>query len=99
VLVVLLFLTEPIGYLPEVVLAGIIVFAATGLVDLAAWRALAHGSRVELTIAAVTAIGMVTVGLLAALGLAVLLSVFDVVRRSAQPHDAVLGGARRRGGS
>lgn len=91
VVAVLLFLTEPIGYLPKSVLGAIIVFAATGLIDVSAWRALRHGSRTEFVIAVVTAVGMMTIGLLPALGVAVLLSVVDVVRRSAQPHDAVLG--------
>ncbi|MDH4159151.1 MAG: SulP family inorganic anion transporter [Actinomycetota bacterium] len=91
VVVVLLFLTEPIGYLPQSVLGAIIVFAALGLVDRSAWRGLWRGPRAELTIAAVTTVGMLTVGLLPALGLAVLLSVADVARRSAQPHDALLG--------
>jgi len=91
VVLVLLYLTEPIGYLPESVLGAIIVFAALSLIDVAAWRGLWVGSRVELTIAAITTAGMLTVGLLPALGLAVMLSVFDVARRSAQAHDAVLG--------
>lgn len=91
VIAVLLFLTEPIGYLPKSVLGAIIVFAAAGLIDLSAWRALHSGSRTEFVIAVVTAVGMMTIGLLPALGVAVLLSVLDVVRRSAQPHDAVLG--------
>jgi high affinity sulfate transporter 1 len=91
VVVVLLFFTEPIGYLPESVLGAIIVFAAFSLIDVPAWRGLWSGSRVELTIAAITTAGMLTVGLLPALGLAVMLSVFDVARRSAQAHDAVLG--------
>ena len=45
----------------------------------------------EVTIAAVTAAGVVAVGVLEALVFAVGLSIVDVVRRSARPHDAVLG--------
>lgn len=97
VLAVLLFLTEPIGYLPKAVLGSIIVFAAAGLVDIPAWRKLREGSRAEFGIALVTAVGMLSVGLLAALGIAVVLSVFDVARRSAQPHDAVLGWSPKAG--
>ena len=39
VLVILLFLTEPVQYLPKAVLGAVIVSAAIGLVDLNAWRA------------------------------------------------------------
>jgi sulfate permease, SulP family len=46
---------------------------------------------VEVTIAAVTVAGVVAVGVLEALVFAVGLSIVDVVRRSARPHDAVLG--------
>jgi len=40
---------------------------------------------------------MLTVGVLPALGIAVVLSVFDVARRSAEPYDAVLGWNTRTG--
>lgn len=97
VLVVLLFLTEPISYLPSSVLAAVIVSAALGLVDPGAWRTLWGTDRVEVAIAAVTMAGVVAVGVLEALLFAVGLSVIDVVRRSANPHDAVLGWVERLG--
>jgi SulP family sulfate permease len=87
ILLILLFLTEPISYLPKAVLGAVIIAAANGLVDPDAWRALWATDRVEVTIAAVT----VAVGVLEALVFAVGLSIVDVVRRSARPHDAVLG--------
>ena len=40
--VVLLFLTEPMQYLPKATLGAVIVFAAIGLVDIPAWRGLAR---------------------------------------------------------
>jgi sulfate permease, SulP family len=91
VALVLLFLTGPIADLPTAVLGAVIVTAAIGLVDPAAWRALWDADRVELTIAAVTTAGVVVTGLLPAIAFAVGLSIVDVVRRSARPHDAVLG--------
>ena len=39
VALILLFLTEPVQYLPKAVLGAVIVFAAIGLVDPQAWRA------------------------------------------------------------
>jgi high affinity sulfate transporter 1 len=97
VLVILLFLTEPVQYLPKAVLGAIIVTAAVGLVDPQAWRDLAVIDPVELAIAAVTAGCVVFLGVLEALVIAVGLSMIDTVRRSAQPHDAVLGWVERLG--
>jgi high affinity sulfate transporter 1 len=91
VALVLLFLTAPLSLLPKATLAAVIVFAAIGLVDVGGWRALIRGSRSELAVAVITVLGMLAVGLLPALLIAVLLSIIDVVRRSAQPRDAVLG--------
>jgi high affinity sulfate transporter 1 len=94
---VLLFLTEPMRYLPKATLGAVIVAAAVGLVDPPAWRALARTSRVEVAIAAATMAGVIAVGVLEALLVAVALSIVDVVRRSATPHDAVLGWVDRQG--
>jgi sulfate permease, SulP family len=94
---VLLFLTGPIADLPKAVLGAVIVSAAVGLVEPAAWRALWDTDRVELTIAAVTTAGVVAVGVLEAIVFAAGLSIVDVVRRSARPHDAVLGWVERLG--
>jgi MFS superfamily sulfate permease-like transporter len=52
---------------------------------------------VEVAIAAVTMAGVVAVGVLEAIAFAVGLSIVDVVRRSARPHDAVLGWVERLG--
>jgi SulP family sulfate permease len=97
VALVLLLLTGPIAYLPTAVLGATIVSAAVGLVDLAAWRALRASDQVELAIAAVTTAGVVIAGVLDSITFAVGLSIVDVVRRSARPHDAVLGWVEKLG--
>jgi SulP family sulfate permease len=97
ILLILLFLTEPVQYLPKAVLGAVIVSAAIGLVDPQAWRALAAVDGVEVAIAGVTTGCVVGFGVLEALGVAVGLSVIDTVRRSARPHDAVLGWVERLG--
>jgi high affinity sulfate transporter 1 len=94
---VLLFFTEPMQYLPKAVLGAVIVSAAVGLVEPTAWQALRRVSRFELGIAAATMVGVIALGVLEALVIAVALSIVDVVRRSAQPHDAVLGWVDRLG--
>jgi SulP family sulfate permease len=97
VALVLLFLTAPIADLPKAVLGAVIVVAAAGLVDVPAWRRLWETDHVELTIAAVTTAGVVLVGVLESIIFAVGLSMVDVVRRGARPHDAVLGWVERLG--
>jgi MFS superfamily sulfate permease-like transporter len=97
VAVILLFLTGPVQYLPKAVLGAVIVFAAIGLVEPQAWRALAAIDPVEVAIAAVTTVCVIFFGVLEALVVAVGLSMVDTVRRSASPHDAVLGWVERLG--
>lgn len=57
VALVLLFLTQPMSYLPKAVLGAVIVSAAIGLVDPGAWHALRLVSRFALGIAAATLLG------------------------------------------
>jgi len=97
VALILLFLTGPVQYLPKAVLGAIIVFAAVGLIEPQAWRTLAAVDPVEVAIAAVTTVCVVFFGVLEALVVAVGLSMVDTVRRSAKPHDAVLGWVERLG--
>jgi SulP family sulfate permease len=97
VLLILLFLTEPVQYLPKAVLGAVIVSAAIGLVEPQAWRALAAVDNVEVAIAGVTTGCVIVFGVLQALVVAVGLSIIDAVRRSARPHDAVLGWVERLG--
>ena len=66
-----------------------------GLIGPAAWRGLARVSKSEVVIAAITMIGVIVIGVLPALLLAIALAVIDVIRRSATPHDAVLGWVER----
>ena len=100
---ILLLLTEPIQYLPTAILGAVIVFASLKLIEPQQWRGLAHSSRVEVGISAVTAVVVVGIGVLPAIVVAVVLSIIDVVRRAATPGDAVLGyspsrsAVRRRG--
>src|ERR1700729_2491945 len=97
VALVLVLLTGPLAQLPKAVLGAAIVTAAIGLVNPRAWRELWETDRVELSIAAVTTAGVIVTGVLNAIVFAVGLSIVDVVRRSAHPHDAVLGWVPRLG--
>jgi MFS superfamily sulfate permease-like transporter len=97
VAVVLLFLTAPMQYLPKAVLGAVIISASLGLINPSAWRGLARISKVEVALAATTMVGVIVFGVLQALLVAVALSVIDAIRRSAKPHDAVLGWVERLG--
>jgi SulP family sulfate permease len=97
IVVVLLFLTAPVEQLPSACLGAIIVYAALGLIEPKAWRALAEVGRYEVVIAAVAFVGVLAIGVLQALVIAVGLSIVDYVVRSAKPHDAVLGWVPRLG--
>ncbi len=95
--VVLLLLTEPVELLPKAVLGAVIVMAALSLVDVGEWRALRAAGTAEVVIAAVTMFGVVVVGVLWGLAVAVVLSILHTTSRSARPHDAVLGWVPRLG--
>lgn len=88
---ILLFFTAPIRFLPTAILGVVIVYASLKLIDPAQWRELARSSRSEVAIAAITALAVVGIGVLQAIAVAVVLSIIDVVRRAATPGDAVLG--------
>ncbi len=91
VALILLFLTGPIQYLPVSVLAAIIIVASIGIIESSAWITLRRSSRAEVAIAMATLALVLTVGVLTAIFVAVFLSIADVVRRVANPHDAVQG--------
>ncbi len=91
VALVLLVLTEPMQYLPSAVLAAVIIQASTGLFSRRQWREVRRISRFEPVIAVVALLGVLVLGVLPAIVLAVGLSIVDAIRRSARPHDAVLG--------
>lgn len=94
---VLLFFTGPVALLPKACLGAVILVAAIGLIEPDAWKALAAAGRGQVAIAVTTLLGVITVGVLKALVIAVALSIIDTVARSATPHDAVLGWVDRLG--
>ena len=96
IVLILLFLTAPIRYLPTAVLGAVIVYASLKLIDPAQWRELASSSRTEVAIAAITSVVVVGIGVLPAIVVAVVLSIIDVVRRTATPERRRAGLLRSR---
>lgn len=90
VLVVLLFLTAPLQYLPRCVLAAIVFTIAAGMVDLKGLRAIRAESPGEFHLATATALSVAAVGVEQGILLAVTLSLLRHVRHSYRPHTMVL---------
>ncbi len=90
VLLVLLFLTGPLQYLPRCVLAGIVFTIATGMIDVTALRDIRHESPGEFYLAIVTAAAVIAIGVEQGILLAIALSLFRHVRHSYNPHTIML---------
>lgn len=90
VLVVLVFLSRWLQYLPHCVLASIVFTIAVGLVKVRALLDMRHESPGEFGLALVTAIAVVTVGVENGILLAIALSLLRHVRHSYRPHTMML---------
>ena len=90
VLLVLLFLTGPLQYLPRGVLAAIVFTIAVGMVDVGGLRAIRRESPGEFKLAVLTAAAVVAIGVEQGILMAIGLSLLRHVRHSYRPHTAVL---------
>jgi SulP family sulfate permease len=91
VLIVLLFLTKPLQYLPNCVLASVVFLIGVELVDIAGLKkVLRSGHVIEFGIAVITAVTVVAWGIEQGVILAIVLSVIAHLRRSYKPNNAVL---------
>ena len=90
VLLVLLFLTGPLQYLPRCVLAAIVFTIAVGMIDLRGLRDIRHESPGEFDLAVITAAAVVAIGVEVGILLAIALSLFRHVRHSYSPHTTML---------
>ncbi len=87
----LLFLGPALAQFPMAALGAVVVYAALRLIDLSEWKRLARFRTSELILAAATAVTVIFVGVLPGIGIAIGLSILDLLRRLASPHDAILG--------
>jgi SulP family sulfate permease len=90
VLVVLLFLTGPLQYLPHCVLASIVFTIAVGMVDVRGLVAIHQESRGEFFLALFTAAAVPAIGVEQGILLAIALSLVRHVQHSYRPHTMVL---------
>jgi sulfate permease, SulP family len=90
VVLVLLFLTGPLQYLPRCVLAGIVFTIAAGMIDVTGLSGIRRESPGEFYLAIGTAAAVVAVGVEQGILLAIALSLFRHVRHSYSPHTVML---------
>ena len=76
---------------PSAALGALVVWAALRLVDLAELRRIARFRHSELVLALATTAAVLVVDILYGVLVAVGLSVLDLLRRVARPHDGILG--------
>ena len=98
VVLLLLFLNGLLADLPQTALAAVVVTAALSLMDLDAVRRFARVRRSALTVSLVAAAGVILLGVLQGIIVAIVLAVLLFFRRGWWPHGAVLGNVPALGG-
>ncbi|WP_425614003.1 SulP family inorganic anion transporter [Anatilimnocola sp. NA78] len=88
---VLLFLTGLFRTLPDTILAAVVLVAVKGLIDLKELHHLWRASRLDFAAAAVAFAGVLLMGVLDGVLIAVLASVLMLLARTSRPHVAFLG--------
>ena len=97
-LLIVLFVSDALRYLPQPVLAAIVLMAVTGLFRVAALRHLWRADRTEFVVAIAALLGVLGSGLLRGVLIGAIISVVQLLRRASRPHVAFLGripGTRR----
>ncbi len=88
---VLLFFTEPLRFVPVAALGAVLIFAALSLFDVATLREIWKYDRLEVGLSLITTLGVVAVGAINGILIAVALALARFVRQAARPRDEVLG--------
>ena len=90
VLLVLLFLTKPLSYLPNAVLGAIVFLIGLKLVDLRGLAEIRRKSRHEYVVALAVAAIVLFIGVKEAIVAMIVLSLLDHVRQGYRPHTAII---------
>jgi SulP family sulfate permease len=90
VVVVLLFLTVPLSYMPNAVLASVVFLIGLRLIDVKGMREILRLRPGEFLVAAITAAVVVIVGVEQGIILAMLLSIVEHIDHSYHPRDRLL---------
>jgi MFS superfamily sulfate permease-like transporter len=89
--VILLFFTNLLTNLPEVILAVIVLHAVTGLIKIKELKRIFQLSKMEFAIAMIALAGVLAFGILKGVIISVILSLIFVIRKASHPNVAVLG--------
>ncbi len=90
-LLILLFLTSPLAYVPVTALAAVILVSAASLFDSGDLRILFHMSKREFLMSVGTTLGVLVLGVMPGVLLAVALSLLWLLSVGSRPADAILG--------
>ena len=90
-LLTMLFLGPALSTFPLAALGALVVFAALRLIDFAELRRIGRFRRSELFLALATTAAVLIFDVLYGIAVAVALSILDLLRRIARPHDGILG--------
>ncbi len=90
VVVVLLFLTVPLSYMPNAVLSSVVFLIGLRLIDVKGMREIARLRPGEFAVAAITAAVVVVVGVEQGIILAMALSIVEHIDHSYHPHDRLI---------
>lgn len=92
---VLLFLTAPLRFVPLAALGAVLVKAALSLIDLSALRQIYKLDRREFLLALLATLGVVAVGSIRAIVLAIALALLRFIRLMSRPKIEILGTVER----
>jgi SulP family sulfate permease len=98
VAIVLLFLTAPLEYMPNAVLAAVVFLIGVELIDIEGMKDILRRRPDEFVVALITAATVVVVGVEQAIILAIIISIIDHLRRSYRPNNGVLSATPEGGG-
>src|SRR5438094_347056 len=90
-LLIVLFVSGALRYLPQPVLAAIVLMAVTGLFNVTALRHLWRADRAELVVAIAALLGVLGSGLLRGVLIGAVISLVQLLRAASRPHVAFLG--------
>jgi len=90
VVVVLLFLTGALAYMPNAVLAAVVLLIGLRLIDVKGMQGIAKVRSGEFVVAALTAATVVIVGIEQAIILAIVLSIIEHLSHAYRPHDTTI---------
>ncbi len=89
--VVLLFLTEPLSYVPIAALGAVLIKASLSLLDFATLREIYRFDRRELALSLLATFGVIWVGAIQAILVVVILALLRFVKRTSRPGVETLG--------